>query len=93
LRNEDVARPGSAYLLTWGRKHRQSLLDSLAKLFDVDVFILGHQPQEQGWGQAGKSLIIVASDHNHGCLLPIDLAKSYTLEELIGSIVMLSSIS
>jgi len=93
LKNEDVARQGSAYLLTWGRKHSQSLLDSMAKLFDVDVFILGHQPQEQGWGQAGKNLIIVASDHNHGCLLAIDLAKSYTIKELIGSIVMLSSIS
>ena len=93
LKSEDVARQGSAYLLTWGRKHSQSLLDSLAKLFDVDIFILGHQPQEQGWSQAGDNLIIVASDHNHGCLLPINLAKPYTVQELIGSIVMLSSIS
>jgi len=93
LKKEDVARQGSAYLLTWGRKHSQSLLDSLAKLFDVDVFILGHQPQEQGWSQAGDNLIIVASDHNHGCLLPTNLAKPYTVQELIGSIVMLSSIS
>ena len=93
LKKEDVARQGSAYLLTWGRKHSQSLLDSLAKLFDVDIFILGHQPQEQGWSQAGDNLIIVASDHNHGCLLPINLAKPYTVQELIGSIVMLSSIS
>ena len=65
----------------------------MAKLFDVDVFILGHQPQEQGWGQAEENLIIVASDHNHGYLLPINLVKSYTIKELIGSMVMLSSIS
>ena len=93
LRNEDVVRPGSAYLLTWGREHSQALLDNLARFFDVDIFILGHQPQEQGWGQAGKNLIIIASDHNHGCLLPIDLAESYTIDELIDSIVMLASIS
>jgi len=92
LRNEDVVRLGSAYLLTWGRKHSQYLLASLAKLFDVDIFILGHQPQEQGWSQVGENLIIVASDHNHGCLLPVDLAKPYTVQELIGSIVKLSSI-
>jgi len=92
LKNEDVVRQGSAYLLTWGRKHSQSLLDSLAKLFEVDIFILGHQPQEQGWGQAGKNLIIVASDHNHGCLLPINLAKPYTVEQLVRFIVKLSSI-
>ena len=93
LKINDVVRPGSAYLLIWGRKHSQSLLNKMAKLFDVDIFILGHQPQEQGWSRAGKNLIIVASDHNHGCLLSIDLAKSYTIEELIESIVPLTSIS
>jgi hypothetical protein len=93
LKVNDVVRPGSAYLLTWGRKHSQVLLDKMAKLFDTDIFILGHQPQEQGWCQAGKNLIIVASNHNHGCLLPIDLAESYTVEQLIESIVPLASVS
>ena len=46
----------------------------MAELFDVDVFILGHQSQEQGRGQAGENLIVIASDHNHGCLLPIKIA-------------------
>ena len=93
LKINDVARPGSAYLLTWGRQHSQALLDRMARLFDSDIFILGHQPQEQGWGQAGKNLIILASNHNHGCLLPIDLAKSYTVEQLMESIVLLASVS
>jgi len=92
LKINDVVRPGSAYLLTWGRKHSQTLLDKMAKLFDVDIFILGHQPQEQGWNQAGDNLIIIASNHNHGCLLSTDLAKSYTIEQLIDSIVPLASI-
>ncbi|MFZ2148916.1 MAG: metallophosphoesterase [Sedimentisphaerales bacterium] len=92
LKINDVVRPGSAYLLTWGRKHSQALLDKMAELFDVDIFILGHQPQEQGWNQAGDNLIIIASNHNHGCLLSIDLAKSYTIERLIDSIVPLASI-
>jgi predicted phosphodiesterase len=93
LKVNDVVRPGSAYLLTWGRKHSQALLDKMAKLFDVDIFILGHQPQEQGWSQAGDNLIIIASNHNHGCLLSTDLAKSYNIEQLIDSIVPLVSIS
>ena len=93
LKINDVVRPGSAYLLTWGRKHSQATLDKLAGLFDVDIFILGHQPQEKGWNQAGDNLIIIASNHNHGCLLPIDLAKSYTVEQLIDSLVPLASIS
>jgi hypothetical protein len=93
LKINDVVRPGSAYLLTWGRKHSQELLDNLAGTFDTDLFVLGHQPQEQGWCRAGENLIILASNHNHGCLLSIDLAKSYTIEQLIESIVPLASVS
>lgn len=93
LKISDLVRPGSAYLLTWGRKHSQALLDSMAKLLDTDIFVLGHQPQEQGWSRAGRNLIILASNHNHGCLLSIELAKSYTIEQLIESIVPLASVS
>jgi hypothetical protein len=93
LKINDVVRPGSAYLLTWGRRHSQVLLDKLAEQFDVDVFILGHQPQEQGWKKAGENLIIIASEHNHGCIIPVDLTKSYTVEQLIESIVPLASLS
>jgi hypothetical protein len=93
LKINDVVRPGSAYLLTWGRKHSQSLLDRMAETFDTDIFVLGHQPQDQGWCQAGKNLMILASNHNHGCLLSINLAKSYTIEQLIESIVPLASVS
>jgi len=92
LKLNDCAKPGSAYLLTWGRIHSQALLDKMAALFDVDIFVLGHQPQQQGWHKAGRNLIIIASDHNHGCLLPIDLAKSYTTDELINLTVPLTSI-
>jgi len=92
LKLNDCERPGSAYLLTWGRRHSQVLLDKMAALFDVDVFILGHQPQQQGWHKGGRNLIIIASDHNHGCLLSIDLAKSYTIDELINLTIPLTSI-
>jgi Icc-related predicted phosphoesterase len=93
LKISDLVKPASGYLLTWGRKHGQQSLDELAKLFDVDIFILGHQPQQQGWIKAGHNLIIIASEHNHGCLLPIDLTKSYTVEQLVEFIVPLASIS
>jgi predicted phosphodiesterase len=93
LKINDVVKPGSAYLLTWGRKHSQALLDKMAKLLDVDIFILGHQPQQQGWSRVGRNLIIIASDHNHGCLLSLSLAKSYTVEQLIDLIIPLTFIS
>lgn len=93
LEASDCENPGSAYLLTWGRNHSQALLDKMAEFFDVDTFILGHQPQPQGWSRAGNNLIILASNHNHGCLLPINLTESYTIEQLIDSIVPLTSIA
>ncbi|MBN2456000.1 MAG: metallophosphoesterase [Sedimentisphaerales bacterium] len=92
LAPDDLRKPGSAYLLTWGRKHSQQLLDNMANLFDVDIFIIGHQPQQQGWCKAGDNLIILASDHNHGCLLGIDLEKCYSITELISEIIPLTSI-
>jgi predicted phosphodiesterase len=93
LTHADTSKPGSAYLLIWGRKHSQELLDKMAKLLDADIFILGHQAQECGWSQAGNNLIIIASDHNHGCILPIDLARAYTTEQLIDALVPLTSIA
>ncbi len=83
LKINDVVRPGSAYLLTWGRKHSQKLLDKMAQILDADIFILGHQRQETGYRIVGANLMIIASDHDHGCILPIDLAKSYTVEQLM----------
>ncbi len=93
LKINDVVKPGSAYLLTWGRKHLQKTLTEMAHRLDVDLFILGHQPQEQGWLKAGENLLIIASDHNHGVLLPVDLTKSYSLEQLADLIVPLASIA
>ena len=93
LQKDDLIRPGSAYLLTWGRNHSQSLLDKMAELLDVDFFVLGHQPQKNGWSQAGQNLIIIASNHNHGTCLAIDLTKSYTIKQLVESLIPLASIA
>jgi len=90
---EDIARPGPVYAFTWGRKHSQKLLDKFAALFGVDLFVLGHQAQEKGYSRAGENLLIIASDHNHGCILPIDLEKSYTIDRLSESTIPLTSIT
>jgi len=92
LQIHDCERPGSAYLLTWGRRHSQGALDRMAQILGADVFILGHQPQPGGWCKAGENLIILACDHNHGCLLPVDLAKTYTAAQLADLIIPLASI-
>ena len=93
LKVSDIVRPGPVYIMTWGRRHSQHLLDKMAELLDVDIFIFGHQPQQDGWNKAARNLIIIASDHEHGCLLPLSLSRSYTIEQVIESIVPLASIA
>jgi len=93
LKVNDVVRPGSAYTLTWGRRHSQQLLNKFAEILDVDLFVLGHQPQKKGWAQKGDNLLIISSEHNHGCILPIDLQKKYSIEQLIDQFIPLATLS
>ena len=92
LTPSDLRRSKPAYLLTWGRRHSQKSLNIFAKKFDTKIFILGHQAQEAGWTKAADNLIILASDHNHGCILTFDLSQSYTADELTDLILPLASI-
>jgi hypothetical protein len=89
---DDLLRGEPAYLLTWGRKHSQEKLDEFAKALGIDTFILGHQKQDSGYGKAGENLIILTSEHNHGCLITFDIAKTHTVDELIECILPLASI-
>jgi hypothetical protein len=92
LRINDIVRPNSAYLLTWGRGHSRKGLEFIARQFDVDLFVLGHQIQETGWMSNNENLIIIDSQHNHGHLLHIDLAERYTIKTLTDALVPLASI-
>ncbi len=79
--DEDLAPGGPAYSLVWGRFHSQQAIDVLAQRLGVELFVVGHTPQEFGYSTIGR-LMIIASDHNHGVFLPIDLSRSYSMEEL-----------
>jgi predicted phosphodiesterase len=93
LEISDLERNGSVYLLTWGRNISQKALDELVKILDSDIFIVGHQAQKQGWKQAEKNLLIIASDHSHGCLVTVELSESSGIKKIAESIVPLASIS
>ncbi|MFC1765150.1 metallophosphoesterase [Planctomycetota bacterium] len=93
ITHTDLVKPGGVYILTWGRRMSQDLLDRLAKQLGVEVFILGHQPQPEGWQQAGENLIILACDHNHGCILRVDLSEPCSMAKLTHSILPLSAIA
>lgn len=79
---EDIERPNPVYQLTWGRRHSRETLNLLGQKFDADVFVLGHQPQELGWSIVGDNTLIIASEHNFGCLVQFELDKLYTAQTL-----------
>ena len=93
MKINDVVKPGAAYVLTWGRRISQENLDIIARQLDVDIFIIGHQPQTEGCCRAASNLIIIASDHDHGRLVPIELSTFYTVERLMQAMVPLASIA
>lgn len=90
---DDIERPNPVYLLTWGRRQSPESLARLATMLDVDVFVLGHQPQEMGWSLVGPNTLIIASEHSFGCVLQFDLDKAYTAAGLAGCIVPLNTIA
>ena len=79
--------------LLWGRKHTEPMIDELAKALNVDTFIVGHQPQPEGYSNPFEKLIILASDHHLGTVLPFDLAVRYEAKELFGNAIKIAKLS
>ncbi|MCC7407689.1 MAG: metallophosphoesterase [Phycisphaeraceae bacterium] len=90
--NADYNVGGSAYQMVWGRSHTRDLADSLAKAWDIDLFLMGHQPADMGYELQGDSMIVLASDHTHGVALPLDLTTRYTLDDLVGQLIPLAGV-
>ena len=77
----DLDPGGAAHALVWGRFQPAEAIDVFAERLGVEIFIVGHTPQEDGYAVVGR-MIILASDHQHGVFLPIDLSRKYTVEQL-----------
>ncbi len=89
----DYINGGSAHQMVWGRKHSQAVSDKLGKIWNAKIFVMGHQKVEMGFDTQGNNMLIMASDHNHGMALPIDLSKTYELQDLIDRLKPLAGIS
>ncbi len=89
----DLADGGPAHLMVWGRRHNDTLADALADAWNVDLFVLGHQPVEMGHDTMGSRILIIASDDDHGVALPIDLAQHYDLDTLCEAVHPLAAVT
>jgi hypothetical protein len=84
LGGEDYQRrKGPVYQLIWGRGITPAGVDKFLEKVDAKMIVTGHQPQENGYLVNGEKHLIIASDHNQGVFLPIDLSKEYTMDELV----------
>jgi hypothetical protein len=84
LTGEDYhRRKGPVYQLIWGRNITPPAVDKFLEHVGARIVVTGHQPQETGYLVNGDKHLIIASDHNQGVFLPIDLSKEYTMDELV----------
>ena len=65
---------GAAYLLTWGRRFSDEQTTALAEAWGVSHLIIGHVRIDGGIERMGENVIALASDHDGGAALPVDLA-------------------
>jgi len=79
-----AARTGPVYQLIWGRNMGPATVDKFAEQVGATLIINGHQPQESGYTVIGDRQLILASDHNQGVFLPMDLGQQYTMDDLVG---------
>jgi hypothetical protein len=79
-------RTGPVYQLIWGRNIAPTTAAAFADKVEAKIVITGHQPQENGFLVNGERHLILASDHGQGVFLPIDLARTYTMDELVADI-------
>lgn len=93
MTDADLSSGGSAHMMVWGRNHDDDLAVHLGQAWDTDLFVTGHQPAEMGYATEGTRILILASDHEHGVALPIDLSRRYTLGDLKQQLVPLASIT
>ena len=77
----------------WDRRHDQNSLEKLKQIWQVKAFIIGHEAQEDGFGSPVKDLIVLASDHNHGCFLPFDIEASYSGQDLLFMVQRLAKLA
>jgi hypothetical protein len=94
LTREDYASPdGSVHLMTWGRGQSVEQVDALAKTWGVETFCVGHASVPSGIETRCGRMIVLNSDHQHGRVLPLDLANPIAPQEAVLHALPLASIA
>jgi hypothetical protein len=76
-------RVGPVYQLIWGRKASAAGAELFAEKVKANLLITGHQPQEVGYLVNGDHHLIIASEHNQGVMLKLNLTTPYDMDGLL----------
>ncbi len=68
-------------------------VEALAARWEVKLFCLGHEHAPSGVEARGSRLVIINSDHDHGCALPVDLSALPRADEAIELAVPLAAVA
>jgi len=90
---QDMNTSNSIHAFLWDRRHSADLLAELRQRWGVDLFIVGHQPQAQGWSEPQPGLFVLACDHAHGCFVCCDLGQRYETKDVAREIRRLAAIT
>lgn len=71
-------KTGPVYQLIWGRNVTPAGVQAFAQRMNARLIVTGHQPQEMGFCINGDQHLIIASDHNQGVFLPMNLSETYS---------------
>lgn len=78
-------RVGPVYQLIWGRKTGAAGAAKFADRIGAKLLVTGHQPQENGFLVNGPRHLIIASEHNQGVMLRINLTEDYDMDHLLAA--------
>lgn len=93
LAEADYAAPqGAAYLATWGRGLDAEHLRDLGSRLGASLFCLGHQHAETGVELLSPNAVVINSDHERACAIPLDLEAIPEAEEAVLAAVPLASL-
>lgn len=76
-------RTGPVYQLIWGRHMTPATVDTFAEQVGARLIVTGHQPQDSGYLVNGDKHLIIASDHNQGVFLPLDLSEHHEMADVV----------
>jgi hypothetical protein len=92
LKRDDLADNTDTYALVWGRNQTNDVTGRLQMAWDSKVFVCGHQKADMGYETQTDSMLILASNHGHGMVLPIRLDENYELSDLVVRCVPLAGV-